>query len=82
MIYLDIKKYDSALISKYLVVDAYFSKKPFVSAICDSGFETVSRLRTDAHLQYVFIGKQKEGRGRPKKIAGKVDYTNLNLDHF
>jgi hypothetical protein len=69
-------------ISKYLVVDAYFSKGPFVSAICASGFEIVSRLRTDAHLQYAFIGKQKGGRGRPKKFAGKVDYNNLNLDHF
>ena len=58
-------------------MDAYFSKEPFVSSICESGFEIVSRLRTDAHLQYAFIGKQKIGRGRPKKFDGKVDYNNL-----
>lgn len=69
-------------LSKYLVVDAYFSKEPFVSTICESGFEIVSRLRTDAHLQYAFIGKQKSGRGRPKRFAGKVDYDNLDLNYF
>lgn len=69
-------------VSKYLVVDAYFSKEPFVSSICESGFEIVSRLRTDAHLQYAFLGKQKMGRGRPKKFAGKIDYNNLEQTHF
>lgn len=37
-------------ISNYIVVDAYFSKAPFVSAMNKSGFEVVSRLRTDAYL--------------------------------
>jgi len=69
-------------ISNYIVVDAYFSKKPFVSAMNNNGFDVVSRLRTDAHLQYLFTGKQKQGRGRPRKFDGKVDYNNLNMDHF
>jgi hypothetical protein len=38
--------------SKYVLVDAYFSKEPFVTAICDEEFEIISRLRADAHLQY------------------------------
>lgn len=69
-------------ISRYIVVDAYFSKEPFVSAMNNNGFEVVSRLRTDAFLQYPFTGKQKQGRGRPRKFDGKVDYNNLNMNHF
>ena len=69
-------------ISKYVVADAYFSKEPFVSAINNNGFEVVSRLRTDAYLQYLFTGKQKKGRGRPRKYAGKIDYNNLDLNYF
>ncbi|WP_457619103.1 transposase [Lutibacter sp.] len=69
-------------LSKYILVDAYFSKKTFVSAICDAGFEIISRLRTDAHLQYEFLGIQKQGRGRPKTFNGKVDYNNLDLSYF
>ena len=69
-------------LSKYILVDAYFSKKTFVSAICDADFEIISRLRTDAHLQYEFLGIQKQGRGRPKTFNGKVDYNNLDLSYF
>jgi len=71
-----------AKLSKYVLVDAYFSKEPFVRAFCNENFEIISRLRTDAHLQYEFKGKQKTGRGRPKQFDGKVDYDNLNLSHF
>lgn len=69
-------------ISKYVVADAYFSKNRFVSELCENGFEVVSRLRDDAHLQYKFKGKQKSGRGRPREYEGKVDYANLNTEHF
>ena len=69
-------------ISKFIVVDAYFSKEPFVSAMNNNSFDVVSRLRTDAYLQYPFIGKQKQGRGRPRKFNGKVDYNNLDMRYF
>lgn len=69
-------------LSKYIVVDAYFSKYSFTKSICDSGFELVSRLRTDAHLQYAFLGEPKKGKGRPKMYDGKVDYKSINLKHF
>ncbi len=71
-----------AKLSKYILVDAYFSKEPFVTAICNQQLEIISRLRKDAHLQYEYTGVQKEGRGRPKQFDGKVDYKNINLDHF
>lgn len=69
-------------VSKYVVADAYFSKEPFVSGMNNNGFDVVSRLRTDAYLQYIFKGKQKKGRGRPRKFAGKIDYNNLDMNYF
>jgi len=69
-------------LSKFVLVDAYFSKEPFVTAICKENFEIISRLRTDAHLQYEYTGQQKMGKGRPKQFDGKLDYINLNLSKF
>jgi len=75
-------KDDLAKLSKYVLVDAYFSKEPFVTAVCEEGFQIISRLRKDAHLQYEFTGEQKNGRGRPKQFDGKVDYKNINKSYF
>jgi len=68
--------------SKYLVADAYFSKKPFVDAATSVGFEVVSRFRDDVVLQYRYVGPPLKGRGRPRKFAGRVDVKNLDLQHF
>ncbi len=67
-------------LSKYLLVDAFFSKETFVTPMCEQGFDIISRLRTDANLTYLYQGKQK-GRGRPKQYDGKVDYANLSDKH-
>ena len=69
-------------ISKYVVADAYFSKHKFVSLLCDNNFHVVSRLRDDADLMYLYIGKKKAGKGRPKKYAGKIDYEKIDNKHF
>jgi len=69
-------------LSKYVVVDAYFSKYNFVSKLFNNNFETVSRLRDDADLQYIYKGEHKKDRGRPKKYDGKVDYKNLKEQHI
>lgn len=69
-------------ISKYVVVDAYFSKHSFVSRLCDNNFQIVSRLRNDADLKYLYVGKKKTGKGRPKKYAGKIDYGKIENEHF
>jgi len=69
-------------LSKYIVVDAYFSKEPYVSTICANDFHIVSRLRNDATLRYKYNGKQKAGRGRPKTLDGRIDYKNLNTEKF
>ena len=69
-------------ISSYVVADAYFSKEPFVSRLSENGFETVSRLRSDAFLRYAFTGQQKNGRGRPKQYEGKVNIKKLDFNYF
>ena len=51
------RKDDLLCISKYVLADAYFSKKKFVSKLCENGFEVISRLRDDADLQYKFYGQ-------------------------
>ena len=74
---------DSLLsISKYVVADACFSKYGFVSKLSTNGFETVSRLRDGADLQYIYKGVHKTGRGRPKKYDGKIHYNKLKEEHF
>ena len=42
--------------SKYLVVDAYFSKKSYVDKIIDNtNFDNISRLRDDAVMYYILM---------------------------
>ena len=69
-------------ISKYVVVDAYFSKETFITEMCSNDFEVVTRLRDDANLLYKYNGEKKQGRGRPKKHEGKVAYKALREDYF
>lgn len=68
--------------SKYLLVDAYFSKSTFVNPVAAKGFTVISRLRDDAVLFYKYLGAQRKGRGRPKKYEGKVDVKQLSEEHF
>lgn len=76
------RKDDLFCISKHLVADAYFSKEPFVTNMCEAGFEVISRLRNDADLRYLFKGKQRGGKGRPKQYGEKLYYKELDKDYF
>ena len=69
-------------ISKYIVADAWFSKKPFTDKIISMGMHLISRLRDDADLQYLYKGKTTGKQGRPKKYDGKIDHTNIRKDYF
>lgn len=66
-------------LSRTILADAYFSKYNFVNPLVEAGFTVISRLRDDADLRYLFDGKQKPGRGRPRKHEGKIDFKNLDL---
>lgn len=66
-------------LSHIMVFDAYFTKKKFVDTVSDeAGFEMIGRMRDDANLNYLFKGKQKRGKGRPRKYDGKIDTKNID----
>lgn len=73
---------DILKISQYLLVDAFFSREPFVTRICDAGLQVISRMRDDANLHYLYVGPHPKRRGRPKKYAGKFDARNLDMTYF
>lgn len=69
-------------IANYLVVDAYFSKAPFVVAAVTSGMHLISRLRDDSVLFYKFKGSPTGKKGRPKSFNGRVDTKKVDMDCF
>lgn len=69
-------------ISKYLVADAWFSKKPFVDQIIEMDMHLISRLRDDADLKYLYLDPPTGKRGRPSKYAGKVITDNIDTNYF
>ncbi len=69
-------------ISKYLVADAWFSKKSFTDQVISSGMHLVSRLRDDADLRYLCTEIPTGKRGRPRKYTGKINIDNIDKDYF
>ena len=69
-------------ISKYVVADAYFSKKPFADQIIQAGMNLVSRLRKDSDLKYLHHGKPTGKRGRPKRFTGKINLKTIDKKYF
>ncbi len=76
------KAADLKKISDFLVCDAYFSRNPFVEKVRQSGLHLISRLRDGAVMRYPYLGPQKEGRGRNKTFAGRVNVRQLDEQHF
>jgi hypothetical protein len=69
-------------ISRYLVADAWFSKKLFVDQIIALDMHLISRLRDDADLKYLYQGPPTGKRGRPCKYVGKIDSANIDTSYF
>jgi hypothetical protein len=53
------------------VFDGFYAKRKFIDGVSDLGLTTISKLRADANLRYLYTGPQ-SGRGRPKRFDGKV----------
>lgn len=68
--------------SKYISLDAFFSKKPFVDAVCAAGFTLVSRMQRGTYMRYAYLGPQHEGGGAPKKFDGRVDVAKPCPERF
>jgi hypothetical protein len=69
-------------ISKYLVADAWFSKKPFTDKIIACEMHLVSRIRDDADLRYLFKGGPTGNKGRPRKYSGKITINDIDKEYF
>jgi len=70
------------LMSKYLVADAYFAKRPFVEAVYKADMFLVTRLRKDAKMRYPYIHPKVKRRGRPTKFSGQVKVKQLDMQYF
>ena len=69
-------------VSKYLAVDAYFSRFPFINEVCATGLEIVSRLRDDADLLYPYVGPHPKRKGAKTKYFGKLNPRKLDEAYF
>jgi hypothetical protein len=64
---------DIKAVTRYLAVDGYFMKKDFIKPFVKQGLHIITKARQDANLMYLYKGKQKSGKGRPKLYDGKVN---------
>ncbi|MDO1450262.1 hypothetical protein Q0590_28535 [Rhodocytophaga aerolata] len=80
-------------LSAYLAVDApepmtwnvrfIFAKKEFIDRILTgTPLQIISRLRKDANCYYLYQGPKKQGRGAPRKYAGKINWQEPDLTSF
>lgn len=69
-------------ISSCLTVDGYFMKREFILPLLKHGINVISKMRSDANLKYIYEGKQKQGRGRKRKHADKVNWEKLQMDKW
>lgn len=65
-------------VTGYLAVDGYFMKKDFIQPLLKQGLHIITKARMDANLMYLYKGKQKGGKGRPKLYDGKVNIAALD----
>lgn len=68
--------------SPYLLADAYFSKKPFLDSVIESGMHLISRLRDDSVLFFKYTGEKTGKRGAPQKFTGKVNLNDIDINCF
>ena len=66
-------------ITKILVADSAFSKKPFVDKMQETGFHVISRLRHDAALYYQWDGEPTGRPGRPRKKGEKINLDDIDI---
>lgn len=62
--------------SKYIVVDGFYAKERFLEKTAQLGFFVITKLRTDADMQYIYVGEQKN-RGRKRSNGGKVNWKDI-----
>jgi len=71
---------DLLKMSKYIGVDAFFSKKSFIDTAIENGLHVITRLRDDAVLHYAPPPKEAGQMGRPKKYGDRLSIRNLDTE--
>jgi len=69
-------------ISRYMVADAWFSKRTFVDQIVLMDMHLISRFRDDADLRYISKDKPTGKKGRPRKYSGKIILNDIDKEYF
>ena len=69
---------DIKAVTRYLAVDGYFMKKDFIKPLLSQGLHIITKARQDANLMYLYKGKQRGGKGRPKLYDGKVSTAAID----
>jgi hypothetical protein len=69
---------DIKSMTRYLAVDGYFMKKDFIKPLLKQGLHIITKGRHDANLKYLYKGRQKGGKGRPKLYDGKVNIAAID----
>lgn len=62
----------------YLAADGWYAKKKYADAVVSEGLHLVTKLRSDADMQFRYIGERTGKQGRPKTYDGKVDWQDLS----
>ncbi len=66
---------------EYLVGDGFYAKKKVVDKVVEMGFSLISKLRSDANMNYLYQGAHQKRKGAKKKYAGKVVWKDC-FDKF
>ncbi|MGH9942172.1 MAG: transposase [Pyrinomonadaceae bacterium] len=63
---------------KYHCVDGYFAKKKYIDEVVSLDLHAITKLRCDADCLFLFTGPHPKRRGRKRKYAGKVSFSDLS----
>jgi putative transposase len=63
---------------KYVVGDAYYTKKTFVDTVVHAEKHFIGKLRGDANLKYLYDDQPTGKSGRPRLYDGKVDFRDFS----
>ena len=64
--------------TKYWVVDGFYAKEQAWDQVAELGLFMITKLRSDANMNYIYQGEQKS-RGRKRKNGGKVDWKSSEV---
>jgi hypothetical protein len=74
-------------LSRYLAVDAYFTKKEFILPVIErTNLHIIGRWRDDPNFMYLYNGPKRNGKGAPNKYDGKFsihnpDFSKMTLSY-